>query len=435
MKTGFEIPRKHDRVVWGAVFDAIEGQSVSKKTCHTILGVDHIDPSPNELAAILDLNTIALLRFRIDLSNGIIIKFARPSSGDQVVTGLLDSVNVECNDAAKSVECLTVIRDLRDALGAVDSKTHLDYLSEGDRDLALKRDEILNTLAEVQENFFREITAFTVNEANRWEEKRSQLDIDIEKRRQKLEDEYSSKLGQIENRESELDARSATVARRELRKDLKKIIQERSQGSEVTWQTKGRRWLVFAVYVLLLFFFGWGTVTPTPLIHTSGVPLELVDVGTPNAMNLEEAIKDGKLETYWPNIVRQSAFGLAFAVTAGFFLRWLNRWAQVHADEEFRLKRLELDVDRASWLVEMMYEWKDEKGSAMPAELVKMLGANLFVDQSNSDHAMTAADALGSALVESASQAKLKVGENELLLKRGGIRRLAKKAIEGGDEE
>jgi hypothetical protein len=46
--------------------------------------------------------------------------------------------------------------------------------------------------------------------------------------------------------------------------------------------------------------------------------------------------------------LRQLAFALAFTATAVFYLRWNNAWFQQHAQEEFRLKQLELDFDRAS---------------------------------------------------------------------------------------
>lgn len=54
----------------------------------------------------------------------------------------------------------------------------------------------------------------------------------------------------------------------------------------------------------------------------------------------------------------------------------MDRWA--HADEEFRLKRLELDIDRASWLVEMLLEWSEEKDGAVRREIVEALARGLF---------------------------------------------------------
>src|SRR5262249_52895038 len=55
-----------------------------------------------------------------------------------------------------------------------------------------------------------------------------------------------------------------------------------------------------------------------------------------------------------------------------------NQWFQKHADEEFRLKRLDLDIDRANWLVELALEWKNITKSEIPPELIDKLSRSLF---------------------------------------------------------
>ena len=37
-----------------------------------------------------------------------------------------------------------------------------------------------------------------------------------------------------------------------------------------------------------------------------------------------------------------------------------------HAQTEFQLKQFELDMERASWIVETSLEWKDAKGTSIP---------------------------------------------------------------------
>ena len=125
-------------------------------------------------------------------------------------------------------------------------------------------------------------------------------------------------------------------------------------------------------------------------------------------------------------LVRQVVFTLAFATTAGFFLRWMNNWAQSHADEEFKLKRLELDIDRASWVVEHALEWKEEKGTDIPEYLLGRLSKNLFSEDSPNESAMSAADSLALAILRSASSARLKLGDTELQLDKNGIKNLQK---------
>ncbi len=54
---------------------------------------------------------------------------------------------------------------------------------------------------------------------------------------------------------------------------------------------------------------------------------------------------------------------------------------------------MELDVDRASWFVEIAFEWKDEKGEAIPLELIERLTQGLFFDGA-ADHSVEPADSL-----------------------------------------
>ena len=72
---------------------------------------------------------------------------------------------------------------------------------------------------------------------------------------------------------------------------------------------------------------------------------------------------------------------MGIAATIIFYIRWNDSWFRQHADEEFQLKRFELDIDRASWVVEMALEWKDEKGTEIPEELIERFTENLFKDQ------------------------------------------------------
>ena len=92
------------------------------------------------------------------------------------------------------------------------------------------------------------------------------------------------------------------------------------------------------------------------------------------------------------------------------------------------MKRLELDIDRASWLVEMAMEWKDEKGRELPKELVERLSANLFVDPIlGREPSLTVVEELASALFGSAAGVKIKHGATELDLDRKGIEQLTRK--------
>ena len=452
MESTFDIPRFKDAAIWERVRTALSEWSVNR--CHISPLIGHSldiekggvrEENSQWFDELLGLDTVAIHTFSFHLANKCEVRILRGVEGGRIV-GIYDRVLYQQPDAVN--DYLTPARiasKLRDALDAIDERTYADYLGDAERHIAESRNQTITDLTNIQTGFFTKIGEFITEQTTKFEDKKRELELAAMEKENQLALAYDSKeqelvrqIRAVEIREEALDLRSNTDARRDLRKELKEQINQRATTSQVTQGTRLRRTWVLLGYLGLLGYFAWGTLYYSSSLQISGVPVDVLPADDPafdRAMTAQEWAQQQTAGMHWPNIARQCAFGLAFAVTAGFFLKWLNRWAQIHSDEEFRIKRLELDIDRASWLVEMMYEWKDEKGTTMPSDLVRTLGANLFIDPVHPEHSMTAADALGSALVENASQAKLRVGENELLLKRGGIRRLAKKAIEGSEDE
>jgi hypothetical protein len=125
--------------------------------------------------------------------------------------------------------------------------------------------------------------------------------------------------------------------------------------------------------------------------------------------------------------VKQFTFTALFVSTAYFFIRWNNHWFQRHANEEFRLKRMELDIDRASWFVEMAFEWKDEKGEAIPLEIIERLTQGLFASE-GTDRPVEPVDSLAQALL-GAARFKIKLADGtEAEYDRKGIEKLLRRA-------
>ena len=124
--------------------------------------------------------------------------------------------------------------------------------------------------------------------------------------------------------------------------------------------------------------------------------------------------------------------GLTLTALAGgifvWYLRWLNHWSSRHADGEFQLRQTELDIDRASWVVETALEWKNSQQSAIPDSLLSSISRNLFQKPGEFDErdGPSAADQLASALLGEASKVKLNIGGNEVELTRQGIKRASK---------
>src|SRR5262249_3696361 len=126
----------------------------------------------------------------------------------------------------------------------------------------------------------------------------------------------------------------------------------------------------------------------------------------------------------WLHLLRLPVSGAAFAAAVVFYIRWNDVWFRRHAREEFWLNRLNLDVSRASFLVEMALEWKDDTGAALPLELVEPIARGLFAgDVAEADVARHPADDLASKLLGATTELNIKGAGVEARLDRKAIDR------------
>lgn len=279
------------------------------------------------------------------------------------------------------------------------------------REVALNRFESLNhDILHEQNRIRREME-------NELSEKRTKLEAEFTEKSERLDNDHETASVALEKREKELaerkkelDDRSSTHARRAIREDLKTLLRK-NERLKTSSDTRWRRGGIMLVYTLLIAAFAW-----------QAYPFLAVPVTATNtAANSSESI-----EKTW-ELVRQCAAAVGAVVTAGFFLRWLNSWNSQMAGEELKQKQFELDIDRASWLVEMALEWDKEKQTEIPEQLLKQLSQNLFETSSHHDEAgMTAADTLASAMLKGAVRAKVPLGSGELEFDRKGLRSMDK---------
>lgn len=124
-------------------------------------------------------------------------------------------------------------------------------------------------------------------------------------------------------------------------------------------------------------------------------------------------------------VARQGAFSLGTVGFVWFFIHWSNRWFQRHADEELRLKRLSLDLDRASWVFEMILDWQKETKQEFPADLLRQLAKNLYTADGVGGDDVTQADLLAS-LFGAAASLKLKAGGAEVEFDRKSLKTIEK---------
>ena len=255
--------------------------------------------------------------------------------------------------------------------------------------------------------------------AENTEAHRRLLDEQLELRRQKLDGEYQALAEQLRaeaakrsqsldekeralaQRESDLEKADNTHARRKLRQDLKSALKERHTKFALTTETEGKRrpivWSFLTLMAVTLgasLLFGWLATQPTA---------------------------QGTLP--WFPSVRLALSVASFAATTVYFIRWQDRWSQIFADEEFKFKRLDLDVDRASWLVEVLLEWRGADGREIPSELIDKLANGLFESGRAYPSATHPVEDAIASLLGSPSSLKLKLPGGEVNLDKKAIDR------------
>lgn len=69
--------------------------------------------------------------------------------------------------------------------------------------------------------------------------------------------------------------------------------------------------------------------------------------------------------------------GIALVSCSVYYVRWLSTWSRQVTTNELRSKQFALDIDRASWLVEMALEYEKE-GKTLNAGLIESFSRGLF---------------------------------------------------------
>lgn len=275
-----------------------------------------------------------------------------------------------------------------------------------------KREAALMRLEEIEQKSLEQINNYRLN-----------LDAERERTEQRLKEKYDAEsavqrtehekriaiIGEreaaVDQRTKELDDRSSRHARRQIRQDMKKEISDRGLSFALTDKTAQKRILIHALFSVTILF----------LMIITGVSVAEVQKNTGS--------------TLWYFFAKLSVSAAATVATLIYYIRWHDSWFMRHADEEFKLKRFELDFDRASWIVEMALEWKDEEKRELPPELLKALAANLFADNEPVTRANHPYEDIASMLMGSSAEMNLTLPNAAGTLK---LDRKSKKELERG---
>lgn len=191
-------------------------------------------------------------------------------------------------------------------------------------------------------------------------EKTEALEQRYSEHRDSLESKHAERLRTLEERETALrlreeaiDARDRTTTRRDLLKKMREQL-EQQRALSLSEGTVAKRSVITLTCVLVMLFSSSIIAYATWAIVSSGFE--------------------------WHRAVPMSAAAALFASTLVFFLRWNDAWFRDHARAEFRARRTQADVLRASWVAELYFEWTETKDAAFPEVLAERLTQSLFTD-------------------------------------------------------
>ncbi len=296
-------------------------------------------------------------------------------------------------------------------LGKFSVNALTDYLGEDVRRHFSARDTALAKLEELVARLTREI-----------EETRKRRDAELDAKDQRLEKKYLTKEKELEakikereeelanvknkldEREESLNLQSAKAERRKIREEVKETLNEWSENFEITTSTKRLRLIIHLLCIILLGLFG-----------------------TAAGIYLYQSIQLSDTAQFVTMSIKQGVFAALFVATGIFYARWNTHWFQRRANEEFRLKRMKLDFDRANWFVELAFQWQEDfKDQPIPPEFIERLTNRLFVSENDESIPQHPYETLGTALL--GASAKVKVGPTgaEMEFDRKGIRQLKK---------
>lgn len=387
--SGFAIPRFSDKQLvdrFRALATEIgsDGKAVVRFLFADQEAEINVKETDAHLRRILDFESITIKQLALHHSNVFVIMVHRPTSTEKQLLQNQDNVTINCvapgNSLPSIADFVKVFASARKVFEPFDAKPFLDLLAEGTRQVYQAREQDIQKLERMQEGFFTGIHKFTLEQQQKQQafseelekqyiEKQKTLDATYSERDRRRDEDYSQKLKDLDAKEvelkkirAELDERENRQARRDIYKELKSKIAQRNIKFELTEGTRGLRGNVSKFTIFLLVVFGLGFA----ICFYRNV------VSDPQQIN-------------WLTVGSQIALGLIFVGVATFFIRWNHQWFQRHADEEFRLKRLDLDIDRADWLVELAMEWKNITKSEISPDLIDKLSRSMFTTEDGKD--------------------------------------------------
>ncbi len=409
----FQVVRSSDRELLDVLREMVsagDGKPACQKMIFIYLSGDQFEIGPSVISTHEELNSAVVGDVRVFSSvalyyPGAIVKIGRHQEGDghRDNERPFDQVTVSPQQNPSARDFARVLAFAQQCLRKFSTNALGVFLGEQAqkhfeaRDFALARLEglvakLTGDLENARQQQEQSLHAKEQRLDQRFDEKERQLQDEIDQQKKRLEE----RAGQLDEREKSLNLQDAKSQRRKEREEFKTTLKEWSKNFDVTQGTKRLRLIIHALSIALLGLFG-----------------------TAAALYLYQSIQTTDTAQLITAAIKQTVFTALFVAAGVFYARWNTHWFQKRANEEFRLKRMELDFNRASWFVELVFQWREDyKDQPLPPELVERLTTNLFVTGGDDLPPQHPYEALGPALV--GALARLKLGPAGVEMELGG---------------
>ena len=398
-----KIPRQSDKKVWGVFKDLASKYPVPQinvgGTGFASIGAVNPESPSDEMKSLLAKNSSIIESMSLPIPGYSVAYHRGGSYPPEQKSGVFDEIIIsQSNQAQISTEDkIAIVAFLNKKLNSFDSSKSIKTDPEAQAQLEAMHISTLERLETLNEELIRKSAEFRENLEQQYTAKNDALEQSFQSEKEKLEGEHrakneiiETKAAELEKKLKEIDDRDNTHVRRSLRQELQQIIQSRSTEFKLTSGTNKLRTPIHILCVVLIVLFASGGVW-----YASELFQYLNSEGATTINIVILAIK-------------QLGLTMGGVGTAVFYLRWLNRWFEQHSQAEFHLKQFQLDIDRASWVVETSLEWKTSLGTAIPTVLMESITKNLFEKETESPSPdIDAGDQLASALLGSASKVKV----------------------------
>ena len=340
-------------------------------------------------------------------------------SGGRVASAQYDEIQTTFGPDQRSWE-----KHVDLAIEVLDIIGRLNVVESGDHEDA----DILHQLMSGFSSQHRQMMDGLNNSFKKLENRRREIDDEIEQKETNRREEHAKALSDLETERAELRLQSHMSERREIYRALTSQAASEVRRSIAPRGAMYARWAVF--FTSLLIASASGAFAYTSLLQLGITDdailriVRLIDGGT-DVTAITDSISQQLAFTDWYLIGRTVLSSLVSISSLVYAASWMRGFYASDIEAAREVNRFNLDLARASWVIETVLEVQHEKKGEVPQAWIDGVTNGLFDDKSTNTEMDDRAQALKSLLAFTAGASFGPEGPR-VELNRSGARKLAK---------